>query len=51
MQVLLTGHNGYIGSVMGRMLREAGHWVIGLDSYVFADCTFGEERGTEKGVR
>src|SRR5262245_29739442 len=42
MKVLLTGHMGYIGSVMAPMLREAGHYVVGLDNYLFAGCTFGE---------
>ena len=42
MKVLLTGHNGFIGSVMGPMLRAAGHEVIGLDTYLFEKCTFGE---------
>ena len=43
MKVLLTGHNGYIGSVMAPMLLEAGHEVVGLDNYLFEGCTFGEE--------
>jgi nucleoside-diphosphate-sugar epimerase len=42
-KVLVTGHNGYIGTVMVPMLQAAGHDVIGLDSYLFAACTFGEE--------
>ncbi|HXH08836.1 MAG TPA: NAD(P)-dependent oxidoreductase [Alphaproteobacteria bacterium] len=41
MKVLVTGHNGYIGSVMVPMLQAAGHTVVGLDSYLFQDCTFG----------
>src|SRR2546427_12577230 len=41
MKVLVTGHNGYIGSVMVRSLQAAGHEVVGLDTYFFADCTFG----------
>lgn len=43
MKVLVTGHNGYIGSVMVPMLGAAGHEVIGLDSFLFEECTFGED--------
>jgi nucleoside-diphosphate-sugar epimerase len=43
MKVLVTGHNGYIGSVMVNVLAEAGHDVHGLDSYLFETCTFGDE--------
>jgi len=42
MRVLLTGHDGYIGAVMSQALRDAGHDVVGLDSYLFEGCTFGE---------
>ncbi len=42
MRVLLTGHNGYIGSVMAPILQAAGHEVHGLDAYLFEECTFGE---------
>ena len=41
MKVLLTGHNGYIGSVMSAKLQEAGHEVVGLDTNFFADCNLG----------
>lgn len=42
MKVLVTGHNGYIGSLMGPMLLAAGHDVVGLDNYLFEGCSFGE---------
>src|SRR5438132_751051 len=42
MKVLMTGHKGYIGSVMAPMFRSAGHTVIGLDNCLFEGCTFGE---------
>ncbi len=41
MRVLLTGHRGYIGSVLGPLLRESGHDVVGLDSGLFEGCDFG----------
>jgi len=43
MRVLVTGHNGYIGAVLGPMLIAAGHDVIGLDSDLFEQCTFGDD--------
>ena len=35
MRVLVTGHLGYIGTVMVPMLLKAGHQVIGLDSDLY----------------
>lgn len=43
MRVLVTGHNGYIGTVMTPMLLARGFDVVGLDSNWFAACRFGEE--------
>ncbi|MRR36346.1 SDR family oxidoreductase, partial [bacterium] len=42
MRVLVTGHYGYIGTVLVPMLLEKGHEVVGLDSDLFAQSTFGE---------
>ncbi len=41
MNVLVTGHLGYIGTILTRKLVEAGHAVVGLDSDLYAACTFG----------
>ncbi|HEU4726015.1 MAG TPA: SDR family oxidoreductase [Candidatus Eisenbacteria bacterium] len=41
MKVLVTGHLGYIGSVLTPLFQRAGHEVVGLDNALFADCTFG----------
>ncbi|MGH7851876.1 MAG: NAD-dependent epimerase/dehydratase family protein, partial [Candidatus Binatia bacterium] len=38
-RVLITGHNGYIGSVMAPLLARAGHRVVGLDTGYFDGCT------------
>ena len=43
MRVLVTGHNGYIGSVMAPLLKLLGHDVVGLDTFYFGDCSFGED--------
>jgi nucleoside-diphosphate-sugar epimerase len=42
MRVLVTGHHGYIGSVMVSVLRGAGHDVTGLDSFLYDGCDFGD---------
>ena len=38
-RVLLTGHKGYIGSVMAPILVEAGYEVVGYDTGYFNPCT------------
>ncbi len=38
MKVLVTGHHGYIGSVVAPMLKEAGHDVTGLDTFFYEGC-------------
>jgi len=40
MRVLVTGHLGYIGTVMVPMILRAGHEVVGLDSDLYERCTF-----------
>jgi nucleoside-diphosphate-sugar epimerase len=40
MKVLVTGHRGYIGTVMVPMLLEAGHKVTGCDSELYERCGF-----------
>jgi nucleoside-diphosphate-sugar epimerase len=44
MRVLVTGHDGYIGSVLVPLFLEAGHEVVGLDNYLYEGCTLGPER-------
>lgn len=43
MRVLVTGHDGYIGTVLVPLFRRAGHEVIGVDSNLFGPCTFTPE--------
>jgi nucleoside-diphosphate-sugar epimerase len=40
MRVLVTGHLGYIGTVLTPMLVNAGHNVTGLDSDLYSRCTY-----------
>lgn len=42
MRVLITGHNGYIGSVLAPLVQAAGHEVVGLDTFLFEGGTFGD---------
>jgi nucleoside-diphosphate-sugar epimerase len=41
MRVFVTGHKGYIGTVLVPMLVAEGHEVVGLDSDLYEQCTFG----------
>lgn len=40
MKVLVTGHKGYLGSVMVPLLIDAGHEVTGYDSDLYERCTY-----------
>jgi len=53
MKVMVTGHQGYIGSVMVPMLLGAGHSVTGYDSDLYRRCTFasGGERASVPSIR
>ncbi len=51
MRVLVTGHQGYLGTVMTPVLEDAGHEVIGLDSGLFADCVLGPAPQDPRGHR
>jgi nucleoside-diphosphate-sugar epimerase len=42
MRVLVTGHDGYIGSVMTPLLTAAGHEVVGLDIGLFRSFALGD---------
>ncbi len=42
MQVVVTGHLGYIGTAMVPLLQANGHEVIGYDSDLFGRCSFGD---------
>ena len=51
MRVLLTGHQGYLGTVMAPVLTAAGHEVVGLDAGLFADCVLGPTPADPPGTR
>jgi len=41
MRVLVTGHRGYLGSVLTCVLRNANFEVVGIDSDLYSGCDFG----------
>ncbi|MER8416154.1 SDR family oxidoreductase [Mesorhizobium sp. M1428] len=45
-RVLVTGHCGYLGSVMVPLLLAAGYEVVGLDVGYFRACTLGADNGS-----
>lgn len=42
MNVMVTGHRGYIGTVLTPILEQSGHRVVGLDSDLFRNADFGQ---------
>jgi nucleoside-diphosphate-sugar epimerase len=51
MRVLITGHQGYIGSVLTPELLERGHDVVGVDTGYFAECTIVPDRVRAPSIR
>ncbi|HEY7292631.1 MAG TPA: SDR family oxidoreductase [Vicinamibacterales bacterium] len=51
MKVLVTGHHGYIGSVMIDILARAGHEIVGLDTYLYEGCDFGSDLRNVPAIR
>ena len=51
MRVLVTGHQGYLGTVMTPVLQAAGHDVTGLDTGFFATCVLGPHPVDPPGLR
>jgi len=50
-RVLMTGHNGYIGSVMSKCFLDAGYEVVGLDTGYFSECTLMPDLAAVPSVR
>ncbi len=42
MKILVTGHDGYIGTVLTPFMQAAGHEVVGLDLGLFSECAYGD---------
>lgn len=40
-RVLVTGHDGYLGTLLVPMLAADGHDVVGLDSFLYEGCGLG----------
>jgi nucleoside-diphosphate-sugar epimerase len=50
-RVLITGHNGYIGSVMVPHFLQAGLEVVGLDTGYFEECTLVPDKASVSTIR
>jgi nucleoside-diphosphate-sugar epimerase len=50
MRIFVTGHNGYIGTVLMPMLISEGHDVMGYDSDLYGRCTFGDVYSPVSGI-
>ena len=51
MRILVTGDQGYIGSVLVPILQSRGHVVVGFDIGYFADCSFSPIDESYKQIR
>lgn len=51
MKVLVTGHHGYIGSVLAPVIADAGHEVTGVDTFFYEGCDFVPDLGRITSVR
>src|SRR5580765_2223480 len=51
MKVLVTGHHGYLGSVVASGIADAGHDVTGLDTFFYEGCDFVDDLGQVTALR
>ena len=51
MKVLVTGHHGYIGSVVAPVIAAAGHDVTGVDTFFYEGCDFVDDLAFVKPLR
>jgi nucleoside-diphosphate-sugar epimerase len=51
MRVLVTGHHGYIGSVLAPFVAAAGHDVVGLDAFLYEGCDLGAPSADGRAIR
>jgi nucleoside-diphosphate-sugar epimerase len=51
MKVLVTGHHGYLGSVVAPAIADAGHDVTGLDTFFYEGCDFVDDSGQVTALR
>ncbi|MEM9710213.1 MAG: SDR family oxidoreductase [Pseudomonadota bacterium] len=51
MRVMVTGHKGYVGSVLLPLLHHAGHATVGVDADFFRECSFSDLTPAHREVR
>ena len=50
MKILVTGNNGYIGTVLTEILYNQNFDVVGLDNNYFEDCKLLKTKGVQKQI-
>jgi nucleoside-diphosphate-sugar epimerase len=50
-RILVTGHNGFIGSVMAPHFASAGYEVMGLDTGYFSECSLVPDLGQVPAIK
>jgi nucleoside-diphosphate-sugar epimerase len=51
MNVVVTGHHGYIGSALVPVLVDAGHEVTGIDAFYYEGCDLGSDTAKVRALR
>jgi nucleoside-diphosphate-sugar epimerase len=51
MRILVTGHHGYLGSITAAVLADAGHEIVGLDTFYYEGCDLWQDESRVEALR
>lgn len=51
MRVLVTGHHGYVGSIVTDVLQRHGHEIVGFDTFFYDGCDLWEDSQDVEALR